>query len=241
MMAGRFWHRMQTIVPPSGPTRLQERVEQIECFIVKAAAHHGVVEHREIAAGNDDDGPDHAEHQIDVHQAGQCAHRIAQPAVDGADDGQLVHQPQHRDQQADEHPQQGECHEEQHQRDHRRQQRSQHLLDDDVGQKDGVVVEHGGDGALAGLHDGSPEALRQKSRVPGRDAGEADSPFCRDAGGDLVPEAAGKEPLEHLPGGPAGKLPGPEQADEVARQLHDPRQKSLAGVADGQNEPNHRT
>ncbi len=81
----------------------------------------------------------------------------------------------------------------------------------------------------------------RKPRVLGRDAGKADRPFGGDAGRDLVAEAVRKNLLEHLPGCPAGKLPGPEQADKVARQLHDRCQKPLAGIADRQQQPDHRT
>ena len=94
---------------------LQERVEHIENFIVKAAAHNGIVEHRQVAARDDNECPEHTQHQINVQQAGNAARRPAQPAVDRAHHRQLVHQPQHRDQQADQHPQQSECHKEQHQ------------------------------------------------------------------------------------------------------------------------------
>ena len=223
------------------PPRSDKRVEHIEYFIVKAAAHHRVVEHGEVAAGDHNERPDHAEHQIDVHKAGNAAYAPAQPVVHRTDHGQLVHQPQHCDQQADQHPQQGKRHKEQHQRDHRGQQRSQHLLDDGIRQHNGVVIEDGRDGALAGIHDGCPERLGQKARVPLGNAIQTDGSPGGDIGSDLVPEASGEEALEHLPGCPARKGSGTEQADEAARQLHHRGQKAFAGIPDGQHQPDHRT
>ena len=50
-----------------------------------------------------------------------------------------------------------------------------------------------------------------------------------------------RDPDGALPGCPARKGSGTEQADEAARQLHHRGQKAFAGIPDGQHQPDHRT
>ena len=209
--------------------------------IVKTAAHHGVIQHTQAAAGDHHKAPHDTQHQIEVHQRGAAAHQPAKAPVHRADYRQLVHKAQHRDQHAHQQPQQRVEHKEQHQRDHRDEQRLQHLFHDGVGQHHGIVGQHRSDGALTGCHDGRPEALGQKPRVLVGNAGQVHHAACGQAGRDLGAETTGQQVLEYPARTGGRKLMGPQQAEAVAQQLDHGGQKALARIPHGQDDPRRRT
>ena len=223
------------------PVSLQERVELIKQFIVKTPAQHGVIQHRQTAAGDDNDAPHHAQHQIDVQHGGACAHQPAKAPVHSADDRQLVHQTHDSHNETDQHPKQCIQQKEQHQRDDRGQQRLQHLFHNAVRQHHGVVGQHGVNGTLAGRYDGRAEARRQKARVFFRDGGQIHHTARRQAGSDLSAEAACQQIFEHPARTGGGQLVCAQQAESVAHQLHDGGQKALARIPEHQNDPDCRT
>ena len=65
---------------------LQESVEEIEDFVVKARAHHRIVEHIQAAACDHDEAPQDAQHQIAIQLASVLQAVVCQkhlPATNG--------------------------------------------------------------------------------------------------------------------------------------------------------------
>ena len=141
----------------------------------------------------------------------------------------------------DQQPQHRVEHKEQHQHDHRGEQRLQYFFHDGIGKHHGIICQHSVDAALARRHDGGAEAFGQKARVLLCNAGKVHHAVCRKVGGDLGTEAPGQQIFEHPARTGGRKLPCAQQADKVAKQLHDAGKKALAGVACHQHQPDYRT